>query len=183
MCDPGVVIERKASKKWVWDDQYYTHEKQVGVVNVLYTNSSNTLLDNDGIPDAKIPTMQFFRSEIDKKCKGYRAQDTEHAIYDDRYFVSVDDVIERMVACKLRCYYCKHPVELIYREAHSRKQWTLDRINNDIGHNADNVVIACLDCNLRRGTMDSDRFKQGKQFRFVKCESGGNDYPRLPTNN
>ena len=97
MCDPGVVIERKASKKWVWDDQYYTHEKQVGVVNVLYTNSSNTLLDNDGIPDAKIPTMQFFRSEIDKKCKGYRAQDTEHAIYDDRYFVSVDDVIERMV--------------------------------------------------------------------------------------
>jgi hypothetical protein len=47
---------------------------------------------------------------------------------------------------------------------YSKQQWTLDRIDNDVGHNADNVVVSCLECNLKRGTMDSDRFKYGKQI-------------------
>ena len=29
-------------------------------------------------------------------------------------------------------------------------QWTLDRLNNDIGHFNDNVVICCLTCNLKK---------------------------------
>jgi hypothetical protein len=38
----------------------------------------------------------------------------------------------------------------------------------------DNVVISCLECNLKKGTMDSERFKYGKQigltFRKVDCQ-------------
>ena len=28
-------------------------------------------------------------------------------------------------------------------------QWTLDRIDNNIGHSKENVVICCLKCNLK----------------------------------
>jgi hypothetical protein len=44
----------------------------------------------------------------------------------------------------------------------------VDRIDNNCGHNKGNIVIACLECNLRRGTMDSNRFKLGKQLKFIK---------------
>ena len=37
-------------------------------------------------------------------------------------------------------------------------QWTLDRINNDIGHNIGNLVISCLKCNLKRRRINQHSF-------------------------
>jgi hypothetical protein len=50
----------------------------------------------------------------------------------------------------------------------ARRQWTLDRVDNEEGHTDNNVVLACLACNLQRRTMDAERFKYGKQLRIVK---------------
>ena len=47
-------------------------------------------------------------------------------------------------------------------------QWTLDRINNDIGHFKDNVVICCLRCNLKKGTKNDEHFKFAKQMKDNK---------------
>jgi 5-methylcytosine-specific restriction endonuclease McrA len=69
---------------------------------------------------------------------------------------------------KLKCYYCKSLCELIYKDIFAKNQWTLDRINNKKGHNYDNVVISCLDCNIKRGDMDSERFKKGKEIKVVR---------------
>ena len=44
----------------------------------------------------------------------------------------------------------------------------LDRINNNLGHNNDNVVISCYECNIKRGTMDYERFKKGKEIKIVR---------------
>ena len=59
-------------------------------------------------------------------------------------------------------------VELIYKEVRAKKQWTLDRIDNDIGHNNGNVIISCLECNLKRRRTNMDKFKFTKQLRIVK---------------
>ena len=64
--------------------------------------------------------------------------------------------------------YCRECCELIYKDVMAPRQWTLDRIDNDQGHNDGNVAIACLACNLQRRTMDAERFKFGKQLRIVK---------------
>jgi len=46
-------------------------------------------------------------------------------------------------------------------------QWTLERINNDFGHNNDNVVIACLQCNVERRTMYQGRYQYAAEFKKV----------------
>ena len=56
----------------------------------------------------------------------------------------------------------------MYDNVREKKQWTLDRLDNDQGHNRDNIVIACLDCNLKKRTMDDDKFKFSKQMRIIK---------------
>ena len=77
-------------------------------------------------------------------------------------------VLSEITGCRLKCHYCCEKCYIIYNEVLSKTQWTVDRVDNDYGHNKGNIVIACLNCNLRRGTMDSERFKLGKQFKFTK---------------
>ena len=57
---------------------------------------------------------------------------------------------------------------LLYDIVREAKQWTLDRINNDIGHNIDNVLISCLECNLKRRRTNKDAFLFTKQLVIVK---------------
>ena len=66
------------------------------------------------------------------------------------------------------CNYCREKCFVIYKEVLFSYQWTLDRINNDMGHIKDNVVISCLKCNLQRKTMDYDRFEWGKKLKIKK---------------
>ncbi len=49
-----------------------------------------------------------------------------------------------------------------------KKQWTLDRINNDIGHNNGNLVVACLECNLKRRRTNKDAFMFTKNMVIVR---------------
>ena len=49
-------------------------------------------------------------------------------------------------------------------------QWTVDRIDNSIGHDIENIVISCLKCNLQRRSRSSDKFLQTKQM-VIKREN------------
>ena len=82
--------------------------------------------------------------------------------------IRYDDVIEKLVISKLRCYYCRKDCLLMYENIREMNQWTLDRINNDIGHFKDNVVICCLRCNLKKGTKNDEHFKFAKQMKIIK---------------
>jgi hypothetical protein len=150
--------KRAACEKWNLPDHYFTHSHQFGVVSKLYMNLDNDVIEN----------REIYIKEITKKLSGYKRQDTDKDIYLKDTFISLEELIEKLLCSKLKCFYCKCGCELIYENILSKRQWTLDRIENDAGHNADNVVICCLECNLKRGTMDSDRFKYGKQLKFKK---------------
>jgi 5-methylcytosine-specific restriction endonuclease McrA len=79
----------------------------------------------------------------------------------------MEQVLSELMACKLTCHYCNIKCFILYNEVLSKTQWTVDRIDNNYGHNKGNIVIACLNCNLRRGTMDSERFRLGKQLKNI----------------
>ena len=147
--------ERKASEKWKIDESFYTYRKQIELINKLYL---------DQIKEEEI----WLKREIDKKIKGYKNQDLIKKLINLNKFISLNETIEKLVESKLKCYYCKENCELVYKNIFAKKQWTLDRINNNEGHNYDNVVICCYECNIKRGDMDSERFKRGKEIKIVR---------------
>ena len=146
---------RKDSMKLGLDDIYYTYNKHIEIINRMYLEETQEY-------------EAILKREISKKISGYRNQDIQKKLIDLIQFISLDQTIELLLVSKLKCFYCNDKCELLYKSIFAKKQWTLDRIDNNRGHNHDNVVICCLDCNVKRGNMDSDRFKRGKEIKIVK---------------
>lgn len=160
--------QRMISTKWQIDDSYFIHSRQIQLVNHLYLEDDvNTKYSTDDTcPDIKVKTIM--KREISAKIGGYKNQDIQKGLIDEFNLISLEQSIERLMVSKLRCHYCKESCLLLYKDTLSKKQWTLDRIDNNKGHNHDNVVICCLECNVKRGDMDSERFKRGKEIKFVR---------------
>ena len=148
--------KRKRTLKWTIDDEFFAHDKQMEVLRRLIAD------------DATLEERKFFIKEIKAKLDGYARQDAENGIHDLSAFISLNATIELLLLSKMRCTYCYKCCELIYKDVMAPHQWTLDRVNNDHGHNGGNVILACLACNLQRRTMDAERFKFGKQLRIIK---------------
>ena len=170
MADPDAIIERKVAKnRGLADlpDNVYEPDQSL-VLAMLKASVADKSL---GVSCATTPAvLAYVIREIDTKRKAYIYQDKHHNIYDPRYTITTDRIVELLVSADLLCHYCREICQVAYKEAMCRRQWTLDRTDNNYGHNDANVVIACLDCNLKRGTMDAERFRMGKQFTFRKIE-------------
>ena len=156
--NPDMICERNSMKKFSKEIIifYENHDEQVSLVNKLYMDVR------------PLENREIFIKEIEKKINGYKHQDIEKELYDKELFIDMECVLSELTGCRLKCYYCEKKCYIIYNEVLSKTQWTVDRIDNNCGHNKGNIVIACLECNLRRGTMDSNRFKLGKQLKFIK---------------
>ena len=148
---------RKDIKKNEIDDKLLEHNKQIEIINKLYLNDVSN--------NEKMVT-KFIKSKLNS----YKQQDIKNNIYGEKFFIKEDKVIEMLVKCKLRCFYCSNEIFLIYKEIKNKYQWTLDRINSDMGHNNDNVVISCLGCNLQKRRRGEEAFKFMKQMVIKKCE-------------
>ena len=60
---------------------------------------------------------------------------------------------------------------ILYKNVRDSKQWSVDRLNNDLGHDNDNIVLACLDCNLKRRRKSADKFLFTKQLNIIKQDN------------
>lgn len=155
--------EKNAIRQTIRDnitDYTLEHADQIKLINQLYL---------------KIPVINetTVMRELEKKICGYKNQDIKKNIYNEQLLISKDEVIEKLVASKLKCYYCRCNVEILYTCVREKVQWTLDRINNDDCHSNINTVIACLKCNLDRRVTNIDKFKFTKQL-IIKRENNEN---------
>jgi len=119
-------------------------------------------------PDKYEIPCKFIKQQIQQKLGGYKYQDAKKNKYDELSFIQHHQVLQLMIQCENRCFYCKEHTHVLYENVREPKQWTLERIYNHIGHNETNVVIACLQCNLRRRTMNYQRYVLTKQMNIIK---------------
>lgn len=132
--------------------EIYTREQEIEHINQLYL----------GIPNTVITPL------IKKKLSSYRQQDLTKKRHDPEKLITLDEIIELLVASQLKCHYCRQEVHITGEKRREKRQWTLDRIDNNQGHFNNNVVIACLDCNLKRRCIDKKKFLFTKRLRIEK---------------
>ena len=110
------------------------------------------------------------KREINDKINSYKQQDIKKNIHNKDTLITFNNIKNKLLNNFLLCTYCKQRVKFLYRIVRDEYQWTLDRIDNDEGHNRDNVNISCLKCNIQRKDMNVERFTKSKNMRFVKIE-------------
>ena len=138
-----------------------TDENQYNLLRLMEYSVQNDSME-------KPPKLLILFREIRRKIEGYRCQDLEKSKYNDLEFVELKDVVQKLIQCKMICFYCQEKVKLLYLQVRDPKQWTLERIDNQIGHTRTNIEIACLSCNVRRRTMYHEKYRFTKQLVIQK---------------
>ena len=132
-----------------------------------WTFSQIELCENQSTLLSEPSKQPFIYQQIKNKLSSYRSQDIEKKLLDDENLADLSGVLQKMKDCRLTCFYCKEPVQVLYENVREPKQWTLERIDNKQGHIITNVEIACLSCNLRRRTMKYERYVLTKNIQKI----------------
>jgi len=162
--------EKKMNKKRVEIEKlnlsvdYFTFKKQFEIINNI--NNINNILNKEDKNALKILTKQ-----IEKKISSYKQQDIDKKVLNNEKIINLKCIIDKLIESEIKCYYCKCEMYILYENVRDIKQWTVDRINNDLGHNNDNFVLACLDCNLKRRCRTSDKFLFTKQLNIIRQDN------------
>jgi hypothetical protein len=159
-----VKTKKEKSKRVITNDTKWKFSEE----DLLYENQFKILCEVQREYDSENPYQKWMVSQIKHKIYGYSFQDGNKDKFSEAEFVDLSNVLQKLVDCKMECFYCKKKVKLLYEFVREECQWTLERIDNQLGHNTNNVEIACLECNLRRRTMYHERFVFTKQFSIKK---------------
>ena len=152
---------RVETEKWTnLDKIILTIEKQIELIKKI---RENNYISYD--EESRIMCQQ-----LERKISSYKQQDVEKKVLDLEKILNLKNVIDKLIDCEMNCYYCTSKMYLLYEIVRESKQWTVDRINNDLGHNNDNFVVACLDCNLKRRCRTKEKFLFTQKLCIVKKE-------------
>lgn len=149
---------RVYAKEQYLSDVDLEHTKQIEVLNNLKEEKNNAY-------------KEIMLTELERKINGYKQQDIKKGIFDINKLISLDEIITKLSDCSLNCHYCKKEVKVLYRVVREPRQWTLDRIDNDLCHSNSNTLVSCLTCNLKRRLMDKDKFEFTKQLHLTKVNN------------
>ena len=146
-------------------------------VKNLKIDNSNNLLPNLKIQKNQVnyinniflgtdfPEKKLIINELKSKLASYKQQDKKKDYDEDCCsLITLDNIIEKLVSSKLKCYYCNKNMLIFFEKVRDEDQWTLDRINNYDEHSNENTIICCLKCNLQRRRKNSDKFLFTKQL-------------------
>jgi hypothetical protein len=151
---------RVETHTWGLNDEELSRQYQLDVLRVLCNS------DTSPIPAQKYGKMMI--SHIKAKIGCYKRQDVTKHKLDAIEFMDYNTALQLITESELLCYYCACDIYIFYTFVRESKQWSLDRINNDLGHNKNNCVIACLECNLKRRRTNINAFMFTKNMKIIK---------------
>jgi hypothetical protein len=157
-----VEKQRVVSQMWNIPEEYYQFSTQLHTLQVINENLTKNLEIKD--------ILLIFIKEIERKIYGYKQQDILKNILNLENMINKSFLVEKLLECEIKCYYCKVEMLILYKNVREPNQWTVDRINNNFGHNKDNIVLSCLKCNLKRRNKNKDSYLFTKQL-IIKREN------------
>ena len=152
------IKKRVSTEKWSFEKEHFDYLNQLHMITEISSNNFNYIND----------VSKIAIQEINKKISGYKQQDKIKKILDEDKFLTFESIINKMLECELKCRYCKLEMNVLYDISREMTQWSVDRIDNDKGHNIDNFHLACLECNLKRRRRTDEKFLFTKQLNIVK---------------
>lgn len=169
---------------WEIDDGDLSHDIQLNILSYICLNLNNdtdTSKPIDTCKPADTSDEQFiltdtkylniFINNLKNKISSYKQQDILKKRFDKDNFTNFNNVVNLLHDSCLSCHYCKKEIFILYKRVKEMSQWTLDRIDNDLGHDIGNLVISCLKCNLKRRRINKTSFFLAKNMTVKK-----NDY-------
>lgn len=153
------VNKRVECNKWFIQPELLTHSVQLQIIQ-----------DNKHAENASFDNYLLMKQQIEHKIYGYKQQDIKKHMHDASAFVTFEHTLTLLNDSHLLCAYCDVPVLILYENVREPSQWSLDRINNDLGHNCGNLLIACLSCNLKRRRTNMNAFMFTKQMKLIKSQ-------------
>lgn len=150
---------RKETAYWKVGEEELTHAFQLQLFEELAQRGDRVECVK-GWCDADAKREYLFRSvrrHLQDKLSGYKLQDRRKQ-WDDAHVIRMPGLVRMISQCGLKCFYCACEVFVLYEKVLEPKQWSLDRCCNDKGHTEENVVVACLECNLKRRRQNKDAF-------------------------
>ena len=134
------------------------------IINI-YDNYDEQLLCLHKLLNGEVfDEKKYFIQALKNKLDSYKQQDKKktYDAYDN--FITLENIIEKLVAYNMKCYYCNSKTLILFKNLRDNYQWTLDRLNNYDEHSNANTIICCLKCNLQRRRKNSEKFKFTKQL-------------------
>ena len=170
---PEKTTPRVLIQKLNIDDSFFAADKQKELLLKIYHKAevNNEQITFLGKEEERIYNVMI--KQLEAKIASYRQQDKLKEMLDDTTTnaIDVNSVVKHILQCNLKCFYCHTVMRILYKQSRDPAQWTIDRIDNDLGHTADNYVLACLGCNLKRRRQNLDKFHYTKNLTILKGES------------
>lgn len=158
--NPTEIPMKKKEKKmrvqthtWDIDDCELSHDTQINILNYISSHMNEEISNN-----ISNKYINVFINNLKNKMSGYKQQDILKKKLDLNNFTTFENIIFLLKESELKCCYCHKEIYILYKQVREMSQWTLDRIDNDIGHNIGNLVISCLKCNLKRRRINKNSF-------------------------
>lgn len=81
--------------------------------------------------------------------------------FDINEIIDFEYVYVLMYKQKGKCFYCDCNLKFLHYANHQQNQFSLDRIDSiNKGHCKGNILLSCLNCNIRKGQKSPKEFKE-----------------------
>ena len=147
----GLTIHNP-QKVWIIDDYLqWSNLAYLAVSRVQYLSQLERVAcppeEGSGVAQPQQLTEQQLRRSIQKKLVAYKRQDKAKG---RRFSLKVDHILRLREAQNNHCAACN--IELLWAyHPKDTQQFSIDRLDNVIGHTHDNIRLTCLECNRARG--------------------------------
>ena len=155
-------------KKIIFDDPYMRKSAEDKDNEELYDISNHHFYLNNIYNEIDHSYNNIIMRQIKKKYNSYKSQDKLKKKYDEEFHITIKELIQKLFESNLKCYYCCCDLIIIYNKKNEKNQWSLERLDNNIGHYTTNTCISCLQCNLNRNTSNHEYYKFSKQMVIKK---------------